>query len=110
MTKMSIERFLFQVQVTTDNCNTYYFFVRNSTPWAATIKIHKKLVVFKKFISQWIPFVDKYIHNIKLKDSFELEPGKYINPKIVDVQPVVNEFSSYSLPYTEKAYNELPDD
>ena len=107
---MSKEQFLHQVQVTTDNCNTYYFFVKNSTPWDAAVKIQKKLVVFKKFISQWIPFVDKYIHNIKLKDSFELEPGIYINPKIVDVQPVVSEVSSYSLPYTEKAYNELPDD
>jgi hypothetical protein len=107
---LSKEQFLHQVQVTTDNCNTYYFFVKNSTPWGATVKIHKKLILFKKFISQWIPFVDKYIHNIKLKDSFELEPGKYKNPRIVDVQPVVNEFSSYSLPYIEKAYNELPDD
>ena len=107
---MSKEQFLHQVQVTTDNCNTYYFFVKNSTPWDATVKIHKKLDLFKKFISQWTPFVDKYVGNIKLKDSFELEPGKYINPKIVDVQPVVNEFSSYSLPYIEKAYNELPDD
>ena len=79
-------------------------------PWDAAVKIQKKLVVFKKFISQWVPFVDKYVHNIKLKDSFELEPYIYINPRIVDVQPVVNEFSSYSLPYTEKAYNELPDD
>ena len=67
---MSKEQFLHQVQVTTDNCNTYYFFVKNSTPWGAAVKIHKKLVIFKKFISQWIPFVDK------LKDSFELEPGK----------------------------------
>ena len=107
---MSKEQFRHQVQVTTDNCNTYYFFVKNSTPWDAAVKIQKKLVVFKKFISQWIPFVDKYVGNIKLKDSFELEPGKYINPRVVDVQPVVNEFSSYSLPYTEKAYNELPDD
>ena len=79
-------------------------------PWDATVKIQKKLVVFKKFISQWIPFVDKYVHNIKLKDSFELEPGKYKNPKIIDVQPVVNEFSSYSSLYTEKSYNELPED
>ena len=79
-------------------------------PWDAAVKIQKKLVVFKKFISQWVPFVDKYVHNIKLKDSFELEPGKYKNPKIIDVQPVVNEFSSYSSLYTEKPYNELPED
>ena len=107
---MSKKQFLHQVQVTTDNCNSYIFFVRKSTPWAAAVKIHKKLNIFKRFISQWMPFVDKYVDNIKLKDSFELDGGRYINPKIVDVQPVVNEFSSYSLPYIEKAYNELPDD
>ena len=107
---MSKEQFLHQVQVTTDNCNTYYFFVKNSMPWDAAVKIQKKLVVFKKFISQWVPFVDKYVHNIKLKDSFELEPGKYKNPRVVDIQPVINEFSSYSLPYAEKSYDELPED
>ena len=66
--------------------------------------------IFKRFISQWVPFVDKYVHNIKLKDSFELEPCVYINPKIIDVQPIFDELSSYSSPYIEKAYNELPED
>ena len=110
---MSIELQIYSIQVTTDNCNTYYFFVKDYTPWNAALKIKKKMLtknIFKRFISQWMPFVDKYVDNIKLKDSFELDGGRYINPKIVDVQPVVNEFSSYSLPYAEKSYDELPED
>ena len=110
---MSIEIQIYSIQVTTDNCNTYYFFVKDYTPWNAALKIKKKMLnknIFKRFISQWVPFVDKYVHNIKLKDSFELEPGKYINPRIIDVQPIFDELSSYSSPYIEKAYNELPED
>ncbi len=110
---MSIELQIYSIQVTTDNCNTYYFFVKDYTPWNAALKIKKKMFnsrIFKRFISQWIPFVDKYVHNIKLKDSFELEPCVYINPKIIDVQPIFDELSSYSSPYIEKAYNELPED
>ena len=110
---MSIELQIYSIQVTTDNCNTYYFFVKDYTPWNAALKIKKKMFnsrIFKRFISQWIPFVDKYVHNIKLKDSFELEPCVYINPKIIDVQPIFDELSSYSSPYIEKAYSELPED
>ena len=110
---MSIELQIYSIQVTTDNCNTYYFFVKDYTPWNAALKIKKKMLdsnIFKRFISQWVPFVDKYVHNIKLKDSFELEPYIYTNPKIIDVQPVFDEFSSYSSPYIEKDYNELPED
>ena len=110
---MSIELQIYSIQVTTDNCNTYYFFVKDYTPWNAALKIKKKMLdsnIFKRFISQWVPFVDKYVHNIKLKDSFELEPCVYINPKIIDVQPIFDELSSYSSPYIEKAYNELPED
>ena len=110
---MSIELQIYSIQVTTDNCNTYYFFVKDYTPWNAALKIKKKMLtknIFKRFISQWIPFVDKYVHNIKLKDSFELEPCVYINPKIIDVQPIFDELSSYSSPYIEKAYSELPED
>jgi len=110
---LSIELQIYSIQVTTDNCNTYYFFVKDYTPWNAALKIKKKMFnsrIFKRFISQWIPFVDKYVHNIKLKDSFELEPCVYINPKIIDVQPIFDELSSYSSPYIEKAYNELPED
>ena len=110
---MSIELQIYSIQVTTDNCNTYYFFVKDYTPWNAALKIKKKMLtknIFKRFISQWVPFVDKYVHNIKLKDSFELEPCVYINPKIIDVQPIFDELSSYSSPYIEKAYSELPED
>jgi len=110
---LSIELQIYSIQVTTDNCNTYYFFVKDYTPWNAALKIKKKMFnsrIFKRFISQWIPFVDKYVHNIKLKDSFELEPCVYINPKIIDVQPIFDELSSYSSPYIEKAYSELPED
>ena len=110
---MTIEHQIYSIQVTTDNCNTYYFFVKDYTPWNAALKIKrycKNSAVFKKFISQWIPFVDKYVHNIKLKDSFELHPKCYLNPKIIDVQPIFDELSSYSSVSTEEAYNELPED